>query len=152
MSKTLCRSCKEMVKVIDNQCEHCGEWLGKDEPTMKSDCKKIVLTFYTGIKGEEVVLESKLLEKINQDKDIDEILIHVKMPSRDTKEFRNAVKQALSLQRTKLIEELEKMEISIKERINQCNTSNLTSFAEDGGEIMVGKIKALEDIRKLLKE
>ena len=24
-----CRSCKEMVIVINDQCQHCGEWLGK---------------------------------------------------------------------------------------------------------------------------
>ena len=36
--KKLCRSCKDMVKVINNQCQYCGEWLGEidKEPMNKT--------------------------------------------------------------------------------------------------------------------
>lgn len=56
--------------------------------------KKTILTFYTRTAFGDVVLESRVLDRIDQSKDIYELKIHVKMPSETTKEFRNALKQA----------------------------------------------------------
>lgn len=53
--------------------------------------KKTILTFYTRVAGGDVVLESQVLDRIDQSKDIYELKIHVKMPAKETKEFREAL-------------------------------------------------------------
>ena len=73
------------------------------QPELKKP--RTVLTFYTGHKGSEVVLESRVIDIIDQSNDVDEILVHVKMPAKDTNEFR----QALTSQREALIKEFEKV-------------------------------------------
>jgi len=66
--------------------------------------------------------------------------------------YKDEIKEMLSLQKSKLIEEVSLMKISINKELEKCSKSNSTSFVEDGGEIMVGKIEALDDVIKLLKE
>ena len=121
----------------------------KNNPQQQESWKnKTVFTFYTGVSGQEIVLESKLLEKIDQGEDVDELLIHVKMPSKDTKEFRKAI----STERQRVLDEVRELVEGMR-RPGACDESTCfcNNDIEEDCEI-VKYNQALNDLLSALKE